>query len=142
MASCVLHIQHLTSEISTFLSLNVKLITFDSQPVILSAESQSDFSLLHLSPINRANLEMEAIASVSAASLVAASTALALPSPAPASSSSPSVFWLFVSAIYSTIYYFHRISFSLITFTTYTLPTWLFTLFSTSLTVTMNFTTL
>ncbi|KAI5782759.1 hypothetical protein EDC01DRAFT_664844 [Geopyxis carbonaria] len=53
-----------------------------------------------------------------------------------------SIFWLLISLIYSAIYLLQRITFSIISFTTYTLPAWLFTLFSMSLTFTMNFTTL
>ncbi|KAF8477052.1 hypothetical protein BDZ91DRAFT_787656 [Kalaharituber pfeilii] len=53
-----------------------------------------------------------------------------------------SFMWTIFSAIYSTVYLLPRTAIAFITFATYTLPTWLFTLFSTSLTVTMNFTTL
>ncbi|KAA8899015.1 hypothetical protein FN846DRAFT_961192 [Sphaerosporella brunnea] len=53
-----------------------------------------------------------------------------------------SIFWLTLSLVYSTIYLLQRIAFSTTKFVTYTLPAWLFTLFSMSLTFTMNFTTL
>lgn len=62
--------------------------------------------------------------------------------PADASPASISVFWLFLSLIYSFIYILQRISVWAITFSTYSLPTWMFGVFSTSLTFTMNFTTL
>lgn len=55
---------------------------------------------------------------------------------------STSVFWLLMSFIYSTIYILQRVTFSLVYFATYTLPTWLFTILGMSLTFTMNFTTL
>ncbi|KAI5845618.1 hypothetical protein DFP73DRAFT_578222 [Morchella snyderi] len=57
-------------------------------------------------------------------------------------STQQSIFWLSVSLIYSAAYLLQRISFWIISFSGYTIPTWLFTLFSTSLTFTMNFTTL
>ncbi|TGZ84609.1 lysophospholipase nte1 [Ascodesmis nigricans] len=63
-----------------------------------------------------------------------------LPAPAPAESGS--FFWILFSGIYSTVYLIQRVAFNLIYFTTYTLPTWLFTVLGMSLTFTMNFTTL
>lgn len=57
-------------------------------------------------------------------------------------STQQSIFWLSVSLVYSAAYLLQRISFWIISFSGYTLPAWLFTLFSTSLTFTMNFTTL
>lgn len=55
---------------------------------------------------------------------------------------STSIFWLLLSFIYSTIYVLQRVTFNLVYFATYTLPTWLFTILGMSLTFTMNFTTL
>lgn len=53
-----------------------------------------------------------------------------------------SIFWLTLSLAYSIVYLLQRIAFTATKFATYTLPAWLFTLFSMSLTFTMNFTTL
>ncbi|PWW72225.1 patatin-domain-containing protein [Tuber magnatum] len=53
-----------------------------------------------------------------------------------------SIFWLSASLVCSVVCLLQRIFLWVISFSTYTLPTWLFTLFSTSLTFTMNFTTL
>ncbi|KAL7276055.1 phosphatidylcholine and lysophosphatidylcholine phospholipase [Rhizina undulata] len=50
--------------------------------------------------------------------------------------------WTFISFVGYSIRLLQRISFWMIGFSTFTLPTWLFTLFSMSLTFTMNFTTL
>ena len=49
---------------------------------------------------------------------------------------------IFVHFLISCLTVIPTVLFWLITFTSLTLPTWLFTLFSTSLTFTMNFTTL
>ncbi|PUU82148.1 hypothetical protein B9Z19DRAFT_1121189 [Tuber borchii] len=62
--------------------------------------------------------------------------------PTISSQDTQSIFWLSAYLVYSIVYLLQRIFFWVISFTTYTLPTWLFTLFSTSLTFTMNFTTL
>ena len=68
------------------------------------------------------------------------------PPPPPLQSPPPddpaSILWLTLSLMYSAVYLLQRIAFSTTKFATYTLPTWLFTLFSMSLTFTMNFTTL
>lgn len=61
--------------------------------------------------------------------------------PAPPAEST-SAFWLLVSFVYTTIYVLQRVTFSVVYFATYTLPTWLFTVLGMSLTFTMNFTTL
>jgi hypothetical protein len=64
-------------------------------------------------------------------------------SPTPLSlTESTSILWLTLSLVYSAIYLLQRIAISTTMFATYTLPAWLFTLFSMSLTFTMNFTTL
>ncbi|CUS10033.1 unnamed protein product [Tuber aestivum] len=62
--------------------------------------------------------------------------------PSMSSQDTRSIFWLLASFVYSVICLLQRIFLWVIPFSTYTLPTWLFTLFSTSLTFTMNFTTL
>ena len=62
--------------------------------------------------------------------------------PAPAASEPTSTLWSVFSFFYNFIFLVHRIVVALVTFSTFTVPTWLFMLFSTSLTVTMNFTTL
>ena len=56
--------------------------------------------------------------------------------------SSPSTFGLLGRVILAVLRVIPGLLFWIITFTTITLPTWLFTLFSTTLTFTMNFTTL
>ncbi|KAG0635216.1 hypothetical protein HOY80DRAFT_1057729 [Tuber brumale] len=76
----------------------------------------------------------------SAVSPVSSELSGALPSIS--SQDTQSIFWLSASLVYSVVYLLQRIFFWVISFSTYTLPTWLFTLFSTSLTFTMNFTTL
>ncbi|KAF2473318.1 patatin-like serine hydrolase [Lindgomyces ingoldianus] len=56
--------------------------------------------------------------------------------------SSPSTFWLLARVMLAILRVIPGLLYWAITFTTITLPTWLFTLFSMSLTFTMNFTTL
>ncbi|KAF2712047.1 patatin-like serine hydrolase [Pleomassaria siparia CBS 279.74] len=56
--------------------------------------------------------------------------------------SSPSTFGLFGRVVLATLRVIPSVLYWIITFTTITLPTWLFTLFSMSLTFTLNFTTL
>ncbi|KAF8427767.1 hypothetical protein EV426DRAFT_588237, partial [Tirmania nivea] len=63
-------------------------------------------------------------------------------SPAPVASEPTSMLWSVFSFFYNFIVLVHKVVVALVTFTTFTAPTWLFMLFSTSLTVTMNFTTL
>src|SRR5207302_3000183 len=70
------------------------------------------------------------------------SSELSSANPAISSQDTQSIFWLSASLVYSVVYLLQRIFFWVISFSTYTLPAWLFTLFSTSLTFTMNFTTL
>lgn len=55
---------------------------------------------------------------------------------------SPGFIRLVFNIVYATVYHFQRFAFALIFFATYTLPAWLFAVFSMSLTFTMNFTTL
>ncbi|KAI5848150.1 hypothetical protein BZA05DRAFT_404571 [Tricharina praecox] len=85
---------------------------------------------------------LSAAASAVATSLLQSSptsSALAARAPPP---DDPNIFWLTLSLVYSTVYLLQRIAFATTKFATYTLPAWLFTLFSMSLTFTMNFTTL
>jgi len=89
-----------------------------------------------------ASSSLPAAASAVATSLlhsVPTSSALAARAPPP---DDPNIFWLTLSLVYSTAYLLQRIAFATTKFATYTLPAWLFTLFSMSLTFTMNFTTL
>ena len=82
---------------------------------------------------------MSSVVSSTAASVVTAAVARTTAAPR---QESLSIFWLTLSLAYSTILLLQRITFTITKFLTYTLPTWLFTLFSMSLTFTMNFTTL
>lgn len=59
-----------------------------------------------------------------------------------AQKASPSTFGLLARVILTVLSVLPGALYWIITFTTITLPTWLFTLFSMSLTFTMNFTTL
>jgi lysophospholipid hydrolase len=76
-----------------------------------------------------------ATTSTTTAAVVGLTTAPPPPEPA-------SILWLTLSLVYSAVYLLQRIAFQTTKFATYTLPAWLFTLFSMSLTFTMNFTTL
>lgn len=82
---------------------------------------------------------VSALLASSAVVLQPSSSALSAPASPPPD---PSTFWLFLSLLYSAVYLLQRVVVSLVAFTTYTLPAFLFTLFSMSLTFTMNFTTL
>ncbi|KAF2748023.1 lysophospholipase NTE1 [Sporormia fimetaria CBS 119925] len=82
------------------------------------------------------------MASVSSSSAVVIAASSALPSVRPVEVANASTFGLLARVLLSIVRVIPGLLYWIVTFSTITLPTWLFTLFSTTLTFTMNFTTL
>lgn len=96
------------------------------------------------SPLSAATSSMAAVASTASAALNTTASAMTTSSAtaAPAHAANVSTFGLLGRVILTILRVIPGLLYWIITFTTISLPTWLFTLFSTTLTFTMNFTTL